>query len=49
MHGMPLVIFTVGMMAIVFLMCLDHYILGTPQSFLLLLFDQGLIPGCGMV
>ncbi|KAK3942540.1 major facilitator superfamily domain-containing protein [Diplogelasinospora grovesii] len=29
MHGMPLAMFTVGMMAIVFLMCLGHYILAT--------------------
>jgi hypothetical protein len=31
MRGVPLIMFTVGMMAIVFLMCLDHYILGTTQ------------------
>ncbi|KAI3328169.1 hypothetical protein F4824DRAFT_506857 [Ustulina deusta] len=29
MHGLPLVVFTVGMMSIVFLMCFDHYILAT--------------------
>ncbi|KAI2628590.1 major facilitator superfamily domain-containing protein [Hypoxylon sp. NC1633] len=29
MHGIPLLLFTIGMMAIVFLMCLDHYILAT--------------------
>lgn len=33
-HGLPLIIFTVGIMSIVFLMCLDHYILGTPMRFL---------------
>ena len=30
-HGIPLLLFTMGMMTIVFLMCLDHYILGTSQ------------------
>ncbi|TRX94308.1 hypothetical protein FHL15_004775 [Xylaria flabelliformis] len=29
MHGTSLIMFTVGMMAVVFLMCLDHYILAT--------------------
>ncbi|KAI0392618.1 major facilitator superfamily domain-containing protein [Xylariaceae sp. FL0594] len=29
MSGIPLVMFTIGMMAVVFLMCLDHYILAT--------------------
>lgn len=28
MSGTPLAMFSVGMMAVVFLMCLDHYILG---------------------
>jgi hypothetical protein len=28
MRGLQLVVFTIGMMAVMFLMCLDHYILG---------------------
>ncbi|KAI0020289.1 major facilitator superfamily domain-containing protein [Xylariomycetidae sp. FL0641] len=28
-HGFPLIMFSAGMMAVVFLMCLDHYILAT--------------------
>ncbi len=32
MHGLPLVVFTVGMMSIVFLMCFDHYILGMSKD-----------------